>query len=51
MVGQHIAKRAGLFVEGGPAFDADGFGGGDFHIVDIVAVPDRLEKRIAEAED
>ena len=46
-----VAEGAGLLVEGAAAFDADGFGGGDLDVVDVVAVPDGLEDAVGEAED
>ena len=46
-----VAQRAGLLVERAAAFDAQGFGGGDLHVVDVVAVPDGLEDAVGEAED
>ncbi len=46
-----VAQRAGLLVERAAAFDAEGFGHGDLHIVNVVAVPDRLEDAVGEAED
>ena len=46
-----VAECAGGLVEGAAAFDADGFGGGDLDVVDVVAVPDVLEDAVGEAED
>ena len=46
-----VAQRSGFFVEGPAAFDAEGLGGGDLDVVDVVAVPDRLEDAVGEAED
>ncbi len=46
-----VAEGAGGLVEGAAAFDADGFGGGDLDVVDVVAVPDVLEDAVGEAED
>ena len=47
----HVAQRAGLLVERAAAFDAEGFGHGNLHVVDVVAVPDGLEDAVGEAED
>ena len=47
---QHVAGRAGLVVEAGPAADADVLGHGDLHRVDEVAVPHRLEQLVGEAQ-
>ena len=43
MVLDHVAGRADAVVVAGPAADADVLGHGDLHVVDVVAVPDRLE--------
>ncbi len=47
----HIAQRAGLLVKRSAAFDAQRFRRGDLHVVDVVAIPDRLEDAVGEAED
>ena len=44
------AQRAGFLVIRAAAFHADRFRGGDLHMVDIAAVPERLEDAVAEAE-
>ncbi len=46
-----VAQRAGGLVERPAAFDADGFGRRDLHVVDVVAIPDVLEDAVREAED
>ena len=46
----HVAQRAGRFVEGCAALDAEGFRGGDLDVIDVVAIPDGLENSVAEAE-
>src|SRR5437588_8462051 len=51
MIGDHIAQRTRFFVVARTAADAERFGGGDFDVVNVVAIPDRLEDRIAEAKD
>src|SRR6202012_6017377 len=50
MVLYHVAQRSGLFVITAPTLYAHGLGGGDLDVLDIVAVPDRLEKGIGEAQ-
>ncbi len=45
-----IAQRSGLVVVAGAGADADVLGGGDLHGVDVVAVPQRLEHAVGEAE-
>ena len=46
----HIPQRAGGFVERGPLLYAQAFGGGDLHVVDVVAIPQRLEYAVAKAQ-
>ncbi len=45
-----IAQRAGAVVVVGARADAEVLGGGDLHAVDVVAVPQRLEHAVGEAE-
>ena len=45
-----VPNGTGLFVEPLAASDAEALGHGDLHALDVVAVPDRLEKRVREAE-
>ena len=47
----HVAQNAGFFVVGAAAFQADGFGHGDLHGVDVATVPDRFEDDVGEAQD
>jgi len=49
MVRHHVAERAGLFIETAALFDADGFGRGDLHVVDVIAIPDRLEEAVGKS--
>ncbi len=51
MIGHHVAKRARSFVKAATVLDADGFGRGDLHVVDVVAVPERLDDVVGKAED
>ena len=46
----HVADRAGLLVERSAALDADLLRDGDLHVVDVAAVPHRLEQPVREAE-
>ena len=50
MVLDHVAQRAGALVIRRAPLDADGLGGGDLHVIDVAAVPDRLEHPVAEPE-
>gem|GEM_PF-3463317 len=46
-----VANRSDLVVERSTTFDAKSLGHGDRHGLHVVAVPDRLEHRVGEAED
>ena len=45
-----VAQRAGAVVVARAAADADVLGRGDLDVVDVVAVPERLEEPVGEAE-
>ena len=50
MVLNHVAKHArGIVVTASP-FHADRFGIGDLNVIDIAAVPDRLEDAVGKAK-
>ncbi len=46
----HVLIGAGAFVEVRPLIQAQRFGNVDLDVIDEVAVPDRLEKTVGEAE-
>ncbi len=46
----HVAQRAGPLVVARAALDADGLGCGDLHVIDVPAIPPRLEHAVREAE-
>ena len=46
----HVAIGAGLLIKIGPADEPDSFWHIDLYMVDEVAVPDRLEQAVCEAE-
>ncbi len=46
----HVAVRAGLLVEAGALAEAERLGNVDLDVIDEVAVPDRLEQAVGEAE-
>src|SRR5262245_28333715 len=46
----HVANDAGLVVELAAALHAEALGERDLHVLDVVAVEDRLKKRVREAE-
>ena len=47
----HVANRAGFVVKLAAPLNAERFRHGDLDAVDVVAIPDRLEKGIGKAED
>ena len=47
---KHVAQHAGRVVVAAAAADVDFLGHGDLHVVDVVAVPDRLEDRVGEPQ-
>ena len=51
MVLDHVADGAGLLVEGAAALHAEILRHGDLHALDVIAVPDRLQERVGEAEE
>ena len=50
MVLHEVAQRAGAVVVARADADADVLGRGDLDVVDVVAVPERLEQPVGEAE-
>ncbi len=46
----HVTKRAHFLVEAPASFDAEFLSHGDLHVRHVGAVPQRLEKRVGEAE-
>src|SRR5215831_21122865 len=51
MILNHVADRAGLIIERPPPLDPEILRHGDLHALDLIAVPERLEERIREAEE
>ena len=50
MVRHHVAQRAGCVVEAAAMADAELLVDGDLHVVDVIAIPDRLEHAVGEAQ-
>ena len=46
----HVAQRARCIVELAALLDADGLRHGDLHVIDVIAVPQRLENRVGEPQ-
>src|SRR5687767_2207645 len=51
MVRHHVAQGSGVVEVPAPALHANALGIGDLHMVDIAAIPERLENGIVKAED
>ena len=50
MIGDHVAEGTRLFVKRSAILHSQCFSGSDLDVVDVIAVPDRLEHRVAKAE-
>ena len=50
MVRHHVAQRAGRVVIIAAAADGQRFGDRDLHVIDMVAIPDRLEQAVGKAQ-
>ncbi len=51
MVLHYVANRAGFIVESAASLHAEIFRHGDLHTFDVVAIPERLHKRVDEPEN
>src|SRR5690606_22329162 len=50
MVMDDVAQASRALIEGAPPFHSKGFCKRDLHTVDVIAVPDRLQKGVGEPE-
>ncbi len=50
MVLDEVAERTRTLVVAGAPLDPDVLGGGDLDVIDVVAVPDRLEQGVGEPQ-
>ena len=50
MVLDHVSYRARFFIVAATAFDAERLGDGDLHVIDMRAVPQRLQENVGEAQ-
>ena len=50
MIGDHVAQGAGRLVELAAPLDPDGLCRGDLDMVDVLAIPQRLEQAVGEAQ-
>src|ERR1700719_1890474 len=51
VVGNHVAEGAGGFIEAATMLDADGFGGGNLDVVNVVAIPEGFDDVVGKAKD
>ena len=51
MILNHVADRADLIIESAPTLDPESFRHGDLDTFDMLAVPERLQVRVCEAEE
>ncbi len=51
VIRHHVAQRAGMVVIAAALLHAQRLRHGDLHVVDVAAIPDRLEDAVGEAED
>ncbi len=51
MVLDDVAQGASLFIKRPAAFNTEGFSDCDLNVVDVIAVPDRIEDAVGEAEN
>src|SRR5262245_31205983 len=51
MILHDVADRTRLIIKSAPPLDAEVFGHGDLHTRDMVAIPERFQARIGEAEE
>src|SRR5262245_14072276 len=50
MVLEHVTQATCFFVVADAVLDAQRFGCGDLHVIDVLTVPDRLDDRIGKPE-
>src|SRR6516225_8046400 len=50
MVGDHVPERAGALIKLAAPLDSDDLGGRDLHMIDVPAIPDRLEQSVGKAQ-
>ncbi len=46
----HVAECARGFIEAAAALDAERFRGGNLHVIDVIAIPQRLEDSVSKSE-
>ena len=51
MVGNHVSHGSGGFIEARPLFHTHRLGNGDLHVIDVIAIPQRLKNPVGEPLD
>src|SRR5262249_152260 len=51
MILHDVADRTRLIIKRAPPLAPEGFGHGNLHTLDVVAIPERFQERIGEAEE
>ena len=51
VIGHHVTQRAGGIIKSSPRPDAKRLRDGDLHMINVVAIPQRLEDAVAEPKD
>src|SRR5215467_6917306 len=51
MILHDVADRTRLIIKRAPPLDAEVFGHGNLYTLDVVAIPERFQERIGEAEE
>ena len=51
MILHYVPESTRTFIECPSAFNADGFGDGELHMINVAPVPDRLENCVSETKD
>jgi hypothetical protein len=50
MIGNHVTQRAGGLVKTAAMLHAHSFRGGNLHVIDVVAIPQRLDDVVGETK-
>src|SRR5436309_259171 len=50
VIGHHVPQRAGSIIKSSTCPDTERLGDSDLHMVNVIAIPQRLEDAIAEAK-
>ena len=50
MVWDHVTQCTGCIIEAAATTDIQRFSDGDLHMIDVIAIPDRLEHAVGETQ-